>query len=144
MGWYPPKLLFAALTIGAMGSALAQSLIAVPDQTAVVILHAEGAQIYECKAARNGGLAWHFREPIATLLFNGRTVCRHFVGPTWEHVDGSAVTAKAIGSAPGKTPVDIPWLTLEITDHHGHGTLSNVEPAATDTPSELCTRKTPC
>jgi hypothetical protein len=31
-------------------------------------LHAEGAQIYECKVAKNGGLAWQFREPIAILL----------------------------------------------------------------------------
>jgi hypothetical protein len=126
MDRYPPKLLFAAVTIGAISSAPAQSLLAVPGETAVVTLHAEGAQIYECKVAKNGGLAWQFREPIATLLFNGRTVGRHYAGPSWEHVDGSAVTGKAIGSAPGKSPADIPWLTLEITDHHGTGTFSNV------------------
>ena len=42
--------------------------IAAPGETAVLTLHAEGAQIYECKAGADGKLAWAFREPIATLL----------------------------------------------------------------------------
>src|SRR2546421_10876903 len=35
-----------------------------------------------------------FREPIATLLLDGKTVGRHYAGPNWEHADGSAVVAK--------------------------------------------------
>src|SRR5262245_45426149 len=88
--------------------------IAAPGETTVATLHAEGAQVYECKAGADGKLAWTFREPIATLLLDGKTVGRHYAGPTWEHADGSAVTAKAAGNTPGGTPKDIPWLKLEV------------------------------
>jgi Protein of unknown function (DUF3455) len=101
--------------------------IAAPDATPVVTLHAEGAQIYECKTADDGKLAWAFREPIATLIFDGRTVGRHYAGPNWEHVDGSIVQAKAAGNAPGATANDIPWLKLDVVGRRGTGTLANVD-----------------
>ena len=41
--------------------------IAAPGETVVLTVHAEGAQVYECKAGADGKLAWAFREPIATL-----------------------------------------------------------------------------
>jgi hypothetical protein len=100
--------------------------IAAPGETVVLTLHAEGAQVYECKAGADGKLSWAFREPIATLLLDGKTVGRHTAGPNWEHIDGSAVTAKAVGNAPGATPKDIPWLKLEVTSHRGSGILSAV------------------
>ena len=34
------------------------------------------------------------RTHAATLIADGRTVGRHYAGPNWEHVDGSAVTAR--------------------------------------------------
>src|SRR5882672_8245845 len=74
--------------------------IAAPGETAVLTMHAEGAQVYECKAGTDGKLAWAFREPIATLLVDGKTVGRHSAGPNWEHSDGSAVVGKAAGNAP--------------------------------------------
>src|SRR5262245_31229214 len=52
--------------------------IAAPGQTLVATIHAEGAQVYECKADASGKLAWQFREPIATLLIDGKTVGRHY------------------------------------------------------------------
>jgi len=100
--------------------------IAAPGETAVLTLHAEGAQVYECKAGTDGKLAWAFREPIATLLVDGKTVGRHSAGPTWEHSDGSAVVGKAAGNAPGATPNDIPWLKLEVISRRGTGVLSSV------------------
>jgi hypothetical protein len=30
---------------------------------------------------------WTLREPIATLLLDGKTVGRHYAGPNWEHMD---------------------------------------------------------
>ncbi len=93
------------LLTASLGSASAQTplpdAIAAPGETAVLTLHAEGAQVYECKAGTDGKLAWAFREPIATLLLDGKTVGRHYAGPTWEHIDGSAVVGKAVGNAPG-------------------------------------------
>jgi hypothetical protein len=97
-----------------------------PGETAVVTLHAEGAQVYECKAGSDGKLAWAFREPIATLFENGKTVGRHYAGPNWEYADGSAVTAKAVGNAPGATANDIPLLKLEVTARRGSGALANI------------------
>ncbi len=92
----------------------------------ILTAHAEGAQVYECKATADGKLAWAFREPIASLLVDGKTVGRHYAGPTWEHVDGSSVTAKSAGSAPAATANDIPWLKLQVTASHGKGVLSGV------------------
>ena len=88
--------------------------IAAPGETVVLSVHAEGAQVYECKAGADGKLAWAFREPIATLLAEGKTVGRHYAGPNWELADGSAVAGKATGNAPGATAADIPWLKLEV------------------------------
>jgi hypothetical protein len=85
-----------------------------------------GAQIYECKAGSDGKLAWSFREPIAALIDHGKTVGRHYGGPTWEDVDGSKIVAKASGNAPGATADDIPWLKLDVIKHEGHGILSSV------------------
>jgi hypothetical protein len=109
-------------------AALAQMppAIAAPGGKVVATFHAEGAQIYECKPGNDGKLAWVFREPIATLLLDDKTVGRHYAGPTWEHMDGSAVTGKAVGNAPGATVNDIPWLKLDVVNRRGSGVLADV------------------
>jgi hypothetical protein len=116
----------AAAALARAASAQVPPALAAPGESAVVTLHAEGAQIYECKAGTDGKLAWAFREPIATLLLDGKSVGRHFAGPSWEHVDGSAVVGKAVANVAGQTPGDIPWLKLDVTAHRGTGTLSGV------------------
>jgi Protein of unknown function (DUF3455) len=83
-------------------------------------------RLYECKADSNGKLSWVFRKPIATLLFDDKTVGRHYAGPTWEDMDGNAVTGKVGGAAPGTTPNNIPSLILDVVSHRGGGTLANV------------------
>ncbi len=109
-----------------MPAAELPAAIAAPGETIVVVLHAQGAQVYECKAGADGQLAWVFREPVATLLLDGKTVGRHYIGPNWEHIDGSAVVAKAAGNAPGATDNDIPWLKLAVTANRGSGLLTGV------------------
>jgi hypothetical protein len=123
-----PAVLVVALAFGADG-ALAQmpAAIAAPDAAPVVTLHAEGAQIYECKTADDGKLAWAFREPIATLILGGKTVGRHYAGPNWEYADGSIVQGKAAGNAPGATANDIAWLKLDVVAHRGTGTFASVD-----------------
>jgi len=111
----------AASTLAGAAAAQVPPAIAAPGESAVVTLHAEGAQVYECKAGSDGKLAWAFREPIATLLLDGKTVGRHYAGPNWEHADGSAVVGKAVANVAGKTASDIPWLKLEVTAHRGSG-----------------------
>src|ERR1700749_803522 len=113
-----------ALAGGSGGSTELPTSISAPGEPQVAKFQAEGAQIYECKLAKDGKLIWQFREPIATLLLDGKTVGRHYAGPSWEHSDGSAVTGKVIASAPGDTPADIAWLKLETTASRGTGILS--------------------
>ena len=83
-------------------------------------------QIRAPTVSRTGG----FREPIATLLADGKTVGRHYSGPNWEHSDGSAVVGKAAGNAPGTTANDIPWLKLEVISHRGSGVFTAVTTVA--------------
>ena len=121
-----PCLLLAAM-IGPAGAAdPLPAAIAAPGETVVLSVHAEGAQVYDCKAGTDGKLSWAFREPVATLLSEGKTVGRHYAGPNWESVDGSAVAGKAIGNAPGATAADIPWLKLEVASRRGSGVLTPV------------------
>ena len=119
-------LLCSAALLASSASAEVPQSIAAPGATQVLKVHAEGAQVYECKADSAGKLMWAFREPIATLLVDGKTVGRHYAGPNWEYSDGSAVVGKAAGSAPGATANDIPWLKLEVTSHRGTGLLADV------------------
>ena len=118
------------LLAGSLATARAQTplpdAVAAPGEAVVLSVHAEGAQVYECKADADGKLAWAFREPIATLLADGKTIGRHYAGPNWEHSDGSAVTGKAAGNAPGATANDIPWLKLSVDSSRGSGTLTGV------------------
>ncbi len=105
--------------------------IAVREGTVIATLHAEGAQIYECKPdpgmsqSEIRALTWQFREPIATLFVDGKSVGRHCAGPTWNHIDGSEVRGKVAGSAPGATSNDIAWLKIEVAGHRNSGTLSD-------------------
>jgi hypothetical protein len=116
----------ALIAFSAPASSQVPAGIAAPDETVVVTFHAQGAQVYECKVGADGKTVWTFREPIATLLLNGKTVGRHYAGPNWEHIDGSAVVGKATSSAPGGTANDIPWLKLEVTDRRGKGVLTGI------------------
>jgi len=118
-----------ALVAQAMPAPAEQKLpaaIEAPGETPVITLQAQGAQIYECRAGADGKLQWAGREPAAALLLDGKTVGRHYAGPTWEHVDGSAVVAKASGNAPGATPKDVAWLKLTVASRRGKGVLSDV------------------
>ncbi len=123
--------LAVAACVIAFGSTPAQSAeipgnIAAEGKTVVLALHGEGAQLYECRTDAQGGLAWRLREPIASLMQAGKTLGRHFVGPTWELADGSAVVGKVAAQAPGATARDIAQLKLNIIEHRGAGKLASV------------------
>jgi hypothetical protein len=130
MGIFACRAVFAALLVSALYSARASAqipdAIAAPRLTKVLEVHAEGAQIYECKAGADKKLAWQFREPIAALILDGKTVGRHYLGPSWELSDGSAVSGKVAARAPGNTAKDIPALKLDAVSHHGSGQLGDV------------------
>ncbi len=119
-------LLAIALVPAYLARAEVPDAIAVPGESLAARVHAEGAQIYECKADASGQLAWQFREPIATLIEGGKTIGHHYAGPQWKFNDGSAVAAKAVGRASGATAQDIPLLKLEVTSRRGSGRLTDV------------------
>jgi Protein of unknown function (DUF3455) len=90
--------------------------IAIKGGVLVARLQAAGAQVYACTKSAAGALNWTFREPVAALVEDGKTVGRHFVGPTWEFVDGSRVVGEVVGKAPGATAKDIAWLKLSVKE----------------------------
>jgi hypothetical protein len=98
-------------------------------QKVVLDVVGKGVQIYDCKpsAANPAVNAWTFREPAAVLSGRGgRSVGIHFVGPTFESFDGSAV----VGARPKSVqpdPTAIPWLLLEADANRGDGVLSQVD-----------------
>lgn len=100
--------------------------IAAPGEMHVVTVHAQGAQVYECKAGASGKLTWSFREPVATLIVDGKTIGRHYAGPHWEWSDGSTIAAKLSGRAPSATAGDIPLLKLDVSQRRGTGMLDGV------------------
>jgi hypothetical protein len=97
-----------------------------PGYTVALTLQAHGAQIYQCKLDDTGQLGWVFREPTATLLLDGKTIGRHYAGPSWEHIDGSVLVGRVSGDAPAPTPSDIPWLKLDVASSRGNGMLTGV------------------
>lgn len=121
------KLVVVALLLASPAArAEVPAAVAASGEQRIAILHAEGAQVYECKAGPSGALAWIFREPVATLIESGKTVGRHYAGPAWELADGSAVIGKVAGRAAGASAADIPLLKLEVTERKGGGRLSAV------------------
>ena len=119
----------AALHLISQGSVAAEVPVAIAAPSGEVLIttaHAVGAQVYECKVDSAGKLAWQFREPIATLFIAGKTVGRHYAGPSWEMTDGSVVTGKVAAQAPGAGPDDIPLLKLEGASWRGMGQLSTI------------------
>lgn len=87
---------------------------------------AQGVQIYECKAKTDGAFEWTLKAPDAVLLNEGKTVGKHYGGPTWEADDGSKIAGqlKEKSAAPDKNA--IPWLLLEVKSHQGSGRFSPV------------------
>jgi hypothetical protein len=119
-------ILLSGLSVSADAQTPLPDAIAAAGENVVLTVHAEGAQVYECKAGADGKLAWAFREPIATLFADGKTIGRHYAGPNWEHIDGSAVVGKVSGNAPGAAADDIAWLKLQVVSSRGSGVLTGV------------------
>jgi len=90
-------------------------------------VHATGVQIYECapKADAPATFGWQFRGPEATLAdASGRTVGRHFGGPSWASNDGATIVGQPSATAPSPDAGAIPWLLLTVKSHTGEGLLA--------------------
>ncbi len=120
----------AGLTLLASGAISAKAAevpdaIAVTGDVVVLRVHAEGAQIYQCKSDNAGHLLWQFREPVASLFSDDVTVGRHYAGPTWQ-IENSVAVGKAMARSRGATARDIPWLRFDVIEHRGGGKLQDV------------------
>jgi hypothetical protein len=126
---------FFCLTLAACGGSGAvrhddvpATLRAPEGQELVLTTHAVGVQIYVCQAAKDdpSHLEWAFKAPEADLKGSGgRSVGKHYAGPSWEAKDGS----KVIGSPVAKEspdPKSIPWLLLTAKTTSGKGIFSDV------------------
>jgi len=105
-----------------------EALRAPAGQELVLALLANGDQIYDCAAAQNGGYAWKFRAPEATLRdVAGNLVVSHYAGPTWRAPDGSTVVGEVVARAPAKDSASIPQLLLSAKSGDGDGLFSKVK-----------------
>lgn len=120
----------AALSIAGLLAAAGSIATATPfdlaGRSVVLTAHAAGAQIYACAMTGAGTPAWTFREPIATLIQDGKTIGRHYAGPSWALDDGSLITGKVAETQPGQTLADIPQLKLNVVANAGRGLLGQV------------------
>ena len=115
------------MTLGLQAKADDQrKAVAAPVGTPVLKVHAVGAQIYVCRTDPSGTPMWTLREPIATLISDGKTLGRHFAGPSWELPDGSLITGSVSGKADGESAKDIPWLRLDVVQNTHLGLLKDV------------------
>jgi Protein of unknown function (DUF3455) len=124
------RLAAALLPLFVAGPALADSLPAgfeTGDAKEIVRATGVGAQIYICAKGADGALVWSFREPIAALIdASGKTIGRHFAGPTWELADLGAIVGKIAAKAAGASPQDVPLLKLDVVSRSGAGALDGV------------------
>jgi hypothetical protein len=113
-----------ALLTAPLPAAELSDVIKAPGDILVMTTHAVGAQIYECEFDTAERLIWQFREPIAALFASGKTVGRHYVGPSWELIDGSVISGKVVASAPAASASDVPLLRFDVTSRRGQGQLN--------------------
>lgn len=124
-----------------------QALRAPTGQTVFVEALATGVQIYECapKVDQPSTFEWAFRAPEAVLVDRaGRSIGKHYAGPTWESVDGSTVVGDVKARDPGPDAGAIPWLLLSAKSSTGSGLFSQtrsvqrVQTAGGIAPAQAC------
>jgi hypothetical protein len=103
----------------------------VPDRLALSHqIPATGVQIYDCVASKadSAKFEWVFRAPEAALFdTSGRSIGKHYAGPTWEANDGSKVVGEVKGRDDGPDSTAIPWLLLVAKSNSGRGDFSRVQ-----------------
>jgi hypothetical protein len=100
-----------------------------PPAGAYPVLQAkgDGVQIYTCTDTHDG-LKWVLKAPDAKLLdTSGKTIGRHFAGPTWSLLDGSQVQGEMIASRAAPDSNSVAWLLLGAKPGTGKGKLAEVK-----------------
>ncbi len=116
-------LALVAAPAGASPPPSVPAALRVPDGNAMVWkAAATGWQIYTCAAD-----GWKLKAPEAILRDDaGKTIGKHFAGPTWEASDGSRVVGELKAKADSPDGNAIPWLLVAGKSHSGDGALAKV------------------
>lgn len=91
---------------------------------------AMGVQIYECKVSKDDPLRfeWDFKAPEAELFDSaGKSIGKHYAGPTWESNDKSKVVGELKAKDNGPDLKAIPWLLLTAKSTSGKGVFSQTQ-----------------
>jgi hypothetical protein len=123
-------LLLAAVlsTLAAPRSASADPSSLSPPPAARLLFQAaaEGVQIYTC-TAQDSGVGWTLKAPEAPLRDTaGKTIGRHFAGPSWQANDGSTVVGEMAARVDAPGGDAIPWLLLRAKSHSGAGEFAEI------------------
>lgn len=99
-------------------------------QTLTLETLAVGVQIYECQASKTDPARheWVFKAPEAALTDRaGRSLGKHYAGPTWEGNDGSKVAGAVKANAASPDANAIPWLLLGSKANSGSGLFGRTQ-----------------
>jgi hypothetical protein len=103
------------------------SIQAPAGEELILMARATGFQIYVCRPDANSKPAWMLKAPDAELFDEqGKSIGKHFGGPTWQLSDGSQVTGKMAAKVDAPDSQAIPWLLVAVTGNSGSGKLSGV------------------
>jgi hypothetical protein len=81
------------------------SIQAPAGEELVFMARATGFQIYVCRPDANGKSAWTLKVPDAELFDEqGKSMGKHFGGPTWQLNDGSQITGKMAAKVDAPDP----------------------------------------
>jgi hypothetical protein len=119
-----------ASTDVATAPAVPQNLKVPATQTLSVVALANGIQIYECAASKAdpARFEWIFKAPEAELVdTSGKSIGKHYAGPTWESVDGSKVVGDVKARDDGPDGSAIPWLLLSAKSTEGNGVFAKTQ-----------------
>jgi len=100
------------------------------NQILTIAARGAGVQIYRCEAtlAEPTVFAWTLKAPEATLRYEtGKTLGKHYAGPTWEALDGSKVVGEVVARDDAPQPTAIPWLLLRAKQASGDGVFGAVQ-----------------
>jgi len=99
-------------------------------QDLTLVAYAQGVQIYACEVSKTDAARheWVFKAPEAVLTDRGgKTIGKHYAGPTWESDDGSKVAGQVQASDPGPDANAIPWLLLSAKSNSGMGVFGRTQ-----------------
>ena len=106
-------------------SGMTEAIKVSDDNTALLVVHARGVQIYQCVLA-TGVYQWQWQAPDAQLFDKetNKRVGTHGAGPSWTYEDGSGLKAKVIQKVDAPAADAAPWLLLKVTARTGNGVLT--------------------